>query len=810
MIVELRILPPLAIGRLGSAQTPLDNFSIEMDSKETLGYRRIVPAPTLHVDDATGAISSTTVPSSIEFKTKDQQIRPVAPFLEVWAREEGAVDFVPLTVELLSANGLGPQDVEWTVRVENRKVERRTGDPDDRVQAKAGPFTSHDKQALRGTCRNFRTQEHVIAFGNVRYIKPTPSHPEIRLRFTPAKGLIYGANVPVHEIEEIKKTSHVSNFHVVEDELAVYRYEKKDDEAEKDERKARWWKFSIPATVRNADPDVDTFYNETQPPALFAILPPAPCWLNGNEAVSRGYLDDACDGVVEARLTQKGRDPLCATSRIVAAPPALVPDSLFVRSLADDLDQVIFGPDVPADEGPGATQARAEDIVRRAYETVRFLNVAVMNGNWVDGRNPLDIDTMPAEEAYDVWRMMRPVFTPHAVDTLAIVGLHQRVYASMRGGAAPWFPALMRKPDQVADFTDTGRRKMPALMCGADGNYLALTHRQIDTIAKASVRAVDAHPLSGTIEADAERTTLIPRNASARRAAELHYVAAGNPVSSRPVMAIGNCTPGLEMDFRAVWRRVFAGIVLREYDNLVMEIEDPRYSALKDRRLQKVEYTVNGEVRSFLTQTTQIGPSPADPDGQSVVLSFEANPHGLAPLEWSNLLARMLHERAGQTVTCHFTTVDARLGMVPWEEGKGHAVEMTVRPFFENDGALISTALAEPGELTQGLCSPWQNDYRECSCYYWASARPDFVNIEPGRSGLTKGDNWLQKVRTGSYVPDDYVDERLILYDDLFNEWEQWLRFAIKGRDADHEPAPTGQSASSKGTGHAEGKKSGE
>ena len=40
-------------------------------------------------------------------------------------------------------------------------------------------------------------------------------------------------------------------------------------------------------------------------------------------------------------------------------------------------------------------------------------------------------------------------------------------------------------PNEVADFTDRGRRKMPALMCGADNNYLALTWRQIDIIRKA-------------------------------------------------------------------------------------------------------------------------------------------------------------------------------------------------------------------------------------------------------------------------------------------------------------------------------------
>jgi len=33
-------------------------------------------------------------------------------------------------------------------------------------------------------------------------------------------------------------------------------------------------------------------------------------------------------------------------------------------------------------------------------------------------------------------------------------------------------------------------------------------------------------------------------------------------------------------------------------------------------------------------------------------------------------------------------------------------------------------------------------------------------------------------------VPDDYADSRLVFYDELFTEWEKWLRFQIKGRDA--------------------------
>ena len=86
----------------------------------------------------------------------------------------------------------------------------------------------------------------------------------------------------------------------------------------------------------------------------------------------------------------------------------------------------------------------------------------------------------------------------------------------------------------------------------------------------------------------------------------------------------------------------------------------------------------------------------------------------------------------------------------------------------------------------QGLCSPWQNDFRECSCYYWASARPDFVNVETTPRRRSTGDNWLQKERTGTYVPDDYLDDRLLLYDDLMGDWERWLRFQVRGPRRHH------------------------
>ena len=190
-IKALRILPPFAIGRLGSAPEPLDNYAIEVDEDRPLDFRTIVPQETLVVDPRTGEISGTRTAKSITFKT-DGRIHPVAPFLEVFVRVDNERAWRPLTAPLLAAHGLKPTDLRWSVTVANRKVERRTGNADDRVEARTGWFRGHAIKRLEGHCENFVSTRKRIDFGSVRYIKPTKAFPEIRFRFTPATGLIYG------------------------------------------------------------------------------------------------------------------------------------------------------------------------------------------------------------------------------------------------------------------------------------------------------------------------------------------------------------------------------------------------------------------------------------------------------------------------------------------------------------------------------------------------------------------------------------------------------------------------------------------
>jgi hypothetical protein len=273
---------------------------------------------------------------------------------------------------------------------------------------------------------------------------------------------------------------------------------------------------------------------------------------------------------------------------------------------------------------------------------------------------------------------------------------------------------------------------------------------------------------------DASKIT--PRNLSA----QLSYRGRGNPPVAHPSSAISNCFPGLEFDFRAIWRRIFVGIVLSENNNYVVEVEDhAALDHLKGRRLLKID----GCSVAVKTKGTVIPGRPPE------TLTTAGNPEAVAFLEWSNTVA-LLFRKQGQKVSCEFTEDEAEKEVLPGNpKVKIKTVALEVRRIFhqtEIDGAAQSLAvlaepLAQPGELSQGLCSPWQNDYRECACYYWAASRPDYVNVVASDDGTSRGDNWMQREATGTYLPDSRDGVLTLGYDDLFKEWEKVLKFVIRG-----------------------------
>jgi hypothetical protein len=445
MIQELRILPPLAVARLGEAPTPMDNYDVEVDPERPLSFRRLVSATTLEVDPATGEIARTFVPDEPLRFTEDGKVRPVAPFLEVWALTD-AGELEPLTVDMLAAAGATPADVRWRVHLGNHKLWRRTGSAGDRIEAVLD-VEGHARQPVEATCENFWPGKF-LPLGHVQYVKPSDTFPEVRLRFTPAAGHVYGSS-----------KSEPGGLPPDDPNIVEVLY---------DANRGTWMGYTeaggpaltIPAQI----------YAGTDVP-------------NGWESL--GYLDDECDGLVHVAVSLGDRT-LSAYARVGAGPPAYAPDGFPIRTVFHELEQALLGHEVDPAE---ATLADVEEIVRRAFETVRLMNTAVMNGNTIEGEVNV-ASTMVRQDTADTGRAYEPIMAPSLVDSAALENLHQSLLVALRSGTAPWFADVLREYDEIGDLTNKGRRKMPALMRNADGRALALTRRHVNLVRAAAQRAV--------------------------------------------------------------------------------------------------------------------------------------------------------------------------------------------------------------------------------------------------------------------------------------------------------------------------------
>jgi hypothetical protein len=114
-------------------------------------------------------------------------------------------------------------------------------------------------------------------------------------------------------------------------------------------------------------------------------------------------------------------------------------------------------------------------------ETVRLMNTAQMNLF-----SPQRGVGMARMDFLDYARAGDPIANPGVADSLAIRARHERILLALESGSLAWFARVLREYDQVGDLTELGRRKMPALMRGADGRHLALTRRQTNLVRAAA------------------------------------------------------------------------------------------------------------------------------------------------------------------------------------------------------------------------------------------------------------------------------------------------------------------------------------
>ena len=200
---------------------------------------------------------------------------------------------------------------------------------------------------------------------------------------------------------------------------------------------------------------------DTNPGSIYAGYSDA-----NNNQISWGYLDDECDGIVTVTLNRKNGTPLCAHGcGLVPDRRPSRPSTLRLRVISDELEEFPLGPDVEGD----VPIDEAKKSCAVVLETVRLMNTAVMNGNAINGQ--LNVaSTMVRQDTNDFGRYFEPIMSPDLVDNLAVCALHERVFNGLATGAAPWFAAALRLPEEIGDLSSGGRAEMPALMRNADGN----------------------------------------------------------------------------------------------------------------------------------------------------------------------------------------------------------------------------------------------------------------------------------------------------------------------------------------------------
>lgn len=454
MINKLWFYPPMAFARLGASDRPCDNFHWSANDMQPRGTGKttIEPAQTLHI--AKDGTVTSSIPSEISFKDT-QGFRPVCPIFELhgeWTTEAG-VKSGSITPEILEQFGLSTKDLQWKVVLGNLKPLHYTLEEGDRITATVeitGNIT--ERQFLQGISpqdvqQPLASSDKPVPLGSIQLTRPNSEFPGIRLRFTPAKGKVYG---PTNLEERISNSPSWQNLKIPAENLIL-------------NPEAAWCKF-LPT---NDDP-------RTNPGGLYAT--------EDNTGVSLGLVDDVCDGVITCSLPGVST----AKTRIVVGPPDYAPDRRPLTSLADGLsDRVkrddVLEPDYVDDLELTATEVR--DLLERVLETMEAMNLDYQN-NRARGENrgiAVFDESLPPEAAADkAFPEMEPVLGRPLPLTEFGRQRHRRfisveVFEDMLRERPELIDKWIREPMTEEKYYD---RKMPALMRGSDRYPMHITRRQ--------------------------------------------------------------------------------------------------------------------------------------------------------------------------------------------------------------------------------------------------------------------------------------------------------------------------------------------
>lgn len=229
-------------------------------------------------------------------------------------------------------------------------------------------------------------------------------------------------------------------------------------------------------------------------------------------------------------------------------------------------------------------------------------------------------------------------------------------------------------------------------------------------------------------------------------AARLNRAAVGNPASTTLASGVANCFPGLEFDHRNLDRRFFPGLVIEFADPerpretlggrvLSVDLDDPFLEELAGelpQQLRMLGDEMAADERPWWLASLSQGGVTIDPQQLGgVVLDGTGTWRIVRSLEPGPVSVVLRRFPADSESPVDDVSLDGRR-----------------RPYLGADDTIDAGYVA--GELTQSLCSPWQHDFRDCGCYYWASNHPDIAidqGAGPRDASRYAGRGWVDWLR---------------------------------------------------------------
>lgn len=293
------------------------------------------------------------------------------------------------------------------------------------------------------------------------------------------------------------------------------------------------------------------------------------------------------------------------------------------------------------------------------------------------------------------------------------------------------------------------------------------------------------------------RGKIFPRNLTARA----DHVVRGNPAGSRPESGVDNCYPGLEFDQRNLDTAFFPGLSVEFH-----RPDGARLSSIGPTGPAAEEGLGDADLPLYLWALC--GRTTVDQDEAGAPtftctglngLEVWRRVHDLLPGQVAVLLGPEpgIGSPGSALVRGSLNGFRQQGRSIVQRDEDGAVVAVVLvapRARYLDDGGVIDPEVYLPGELTRSLCAPWQYDFRDCGCFYWAASKPDIVTSSDGRFPNL---NFQRRDRTSVPPPTDSATlvgrrEQELDYAELVSDWNS-LPVVVNDRENDSlgmTPAP--------------------